>query len=298
MKIVTRYVLGELLLVFGLTLAAMTVFMILLGVALEAAKQGLGPEPILRLVPYVMPNALRFAVPAAILFAACAVYGRMAAANEIIAVKTMGVSPMAIFWPGFTLAFAVSLAAVWLNDLAASWGREGIQRVVLESVEQIVYGTLRTHRSYRASDRLAITVRRVDGRRLIQPTITTQDAEGRTTTITASEAELRGRPEANSLTLRLWDSVIETGGRGKLTWPGMFEHDIPLRDATKGGEGIIRMEHRRAAATHVADSSDMSCAGVETFALRHHVPDALLWVSTVRQNLQEPERVVQLVASC
>lgn len=236
MKIVTRYVLGELLLVFGFTLAAMTAFMILLGVALEAAKQGLGPEPIMRLVPYVMPNALRFAVPAAILFAACAVYGRMAASNEIIAVKTMGISPMAIFWPGFVLAFAVSLAAVWLNDLAASWGREGIQRVVLESVEQIVYGTLRTHRSYRASDRLAITVRRVDGRRLIQPTITTQDADGRMTTITASEAELRGRPEANSLTLRLWDAVIETGGRGKLTWPGMFEHDIPLRDATKNGD--------------------------------------------------------------
>jgi len=232
----TRYVLGEVLLIFGLTLAVMTAFMILLGVALEAARQGLGPEPILRLVPYVLPNALRFAVPAAILFSACSVYGRMSAANEIVAVKSLGISPMALLWPGLALSFLISLSAVWLNDLAASWGREGIQRVIMDSVEQIVYGTLRTHRSHRASDRLAITVRRVEGRKLVQPTITTQDARGRSMTITAREAELQSRPEHNALMLRLWDPVIESGDRGRLTWPGVLEQEIPLRDATKGAD--------------------------------------------------------------
>ncbi|MFO0817589.1 MAG: LptF/LptG family permease [Pirellulales bacterium] len=236
MRCLTRYVLGEILLVFGLTLAVMTAFMILLGVALEAARQGLGPEPIMRLVPYVLPNALRFAVPAAILFAACSVYGRMSAANEIVAIKSLGVSPMAVLWPGLILSFLVSLSAVWLNDLAASWGREGIQRVIMDSVEQIVYGTLRTHRSHRASDRLAITVRRVEGRKLIQPTITTQDARGRTMTITAREAELQSRPEENALMLRLWDPIIESGDRGRLTWPGVLEQAIPLRDATKNAD--------------------------------------------------------------
>lgn len=236
MRCLTRYVVGDLLLVFGLTLAVMTAFMILLGVALEAARQGLGPEPIVRLVPYVLPNALRFAVPAAILFAACSVYGRMSAANEIVAVKSLGISPLAVLWPGLVVSFLVSLAAVWLNDLAASWGREGIQRVVMESVEQIVYGTLRTHRSHRASDRLAITVRRVEGRKLIQPTITTQDSRGRSMTISAREAELTSRPEANALLLRLWDPIIESGDRGRLTWPGLLEQEIPLRDATKAAE--------------------------------------------------------------
>ncbi|HND53876.1 MAG TPA: LptF/LptG family permease, partial [Pirellulaceae bacterium] len=115
MRRITRYVLGELLIVFGLTLSAMTAFMILVGLAQEAIRQGLGPEPILRLVPYVLPNALRFAVPGTILFAACSVYGRMSATNEIVAVKSLGISPVAVLWPGYALAFFVSLVAVWLN---------------------------------------------------------------------------------------------------------------------------------------------------------------------------------------
>ena len=124
---------------------------------------------------------------------------------------------------------------MWLNDLAASWGRQGIQRVIMESMEQIVYGTLRTHRAHRANDRLAITVRRVEGRKLISPTISTLDNRGRSITITAREAELQSRPENESLVLRLWDPVIESGDSGRLTWPGLLEREFPLRDATKGG---------------------------------------------------------------
>lgn len=269
----TRYVLGEVLLIFGLTLAVMTAFMILLGVALEAARQGLGPEPILRLIPYVLPNALRFAVPAAILFSACSAYGRMSAANEMVAVKSLGISPMALLWPGLALSFLISLSAVWLNDLAASWGREGIQRVIMDSVEQIVYGTLRTHRSHRASDRLAITVRRVDGRKLIQPTITTQDARGRTMTITAREAELQSRPEHNALMLRLWDPVIESGDRGRLTWPGVLEQEIPLRDATKGADQ----------GKHPAD-----------YALRQ-IPTEVI---AQQKRIQEQEQSMATIAAC
>ncbi|MFO0904722.1 MAG: LptF/LptG family permease [Pirellulales bacterium] len=236
MRYITRYVLSEVIVVFGLALAGMTLFMILVGVVIEAVRQGLGPEPILRLVPYLIPNALVFAVPGALLFAVCTVYGRMSAANEIVAVKSLGISPMAMLWPGVMFAFFTSLSAVWLNDLAASWGREGIQRVIMESMEQIVYGTLRTHRAHRANDKLAITVRRVDGRKLINPTISTLDGRGRSVTITAREAELQSRPENNSLVLRLWDPVIETGDRGRLTWPGLLEQEIPLRDAVKGGD--------------------------------------------------------------
>jgi hypothetical protein len=44
------------------------------------------------------------------------------------------------------LAGAVSparqLAAIWLSDVATSWGR-GVHEVVVQSVEQIAYGRLR-----------------------------------------------------------------------------------------------------------------------------------------------------------
>ena len=73
----------------------MTVLMLTVGLAQEAIRQGLGPIPILRLIPYAIPNALRFAVPGTILFATCSVFGRMAAANEITTLKSLGISPLA-----------------------------------------------------------------------------------------------------------------------------------------------------------------------------------------------------------
>ena len=103
----------------------------------------MGLKQILLLIPYILPDALRFAVPGTILFAACSVYGRMASSNEVVAIKAQGISPLAILWPTFAFAFLMSLVAVWLNDVAASgWGREGANRVVIESVVEIIYSRL------------------------------------------------------------------------------------------------------------------------------------------------------------
>jgi len=233
MRRITRYVLGELLGVFVVTLTVMTSFMILVGVGQEALKQGLGAEPILKLVPYLLPNALRFAIPGTILFAFSAVYGRISSANEIVAVKSLGISPMVMLWPGYVLAFFVSILAVWLNDIAASWGKHGIQQVVLQSLEQIAYGTLQTHHSYSSSGgQFSISVRDVDGKRLIEPTVTlAAGPQGQPATLQAAEAELQSHPERNALKIIMRDAIIEFGDNQRLLHPGQLEHEIPLESA-------------------------------------------------------------------
>ena len=64
MKIISRYVLSELLQVFLVALSALTLFMLVVGLVKEAQQQGLGMMQIAALVPYVLPEAMRFAVPA------------------------------------------------------------------------------------------------------------------------------------------------------------------------------------------------------------------------------------------
>ena len=173
MKIITRYVLSELLQVFLVALSALTLFMLVVGLVKEAQQQGLGMMQILALVPYVLPEAMRFAVPGTMLFAVASVFGRMSASNEITALKAAGITPMAVIWPAAALAIVVSLVSVWLNDIAVSWGRDGVRRVVISSVEDIIYGRLRQQRSYSTSQ-LSINVKGVDGRRLIRPTLSFQ----------------------------------------------------------------------------------------------------------------------------
>ena len=146
MRILTRYILWELSAAFSVTLASMTIFVFLALVGKEAVENGLGLGPIVRMLPYMLPQAMQFAVPGALLLATTSIYGRIAASNEIVAIKSLGISPMAIIGR-LALACVASLAAVVLNDLAVSWGHDGVDRVVVESLEEIAYGRLRTVRS-------------------------------------------------------------------------------------------------------------------------------------------------------
>ena len=172
MRLLTRYVLAELIKVFLIALTGMTLFMVMVGVSREAYSQGLGLKQILLLIPYILPDALRFAVPGTMLFAACSTYGRLAASNEVIAIKAQGISPMAILWPTFIFAFLISLVGVWLNDVAASWGREGTRRVVIESVEEIIYKKASNSSVPISTKQFSINVKGVEGKKLVRPTFT------------------------------------------------------------------------------------------------------------------------------
>ena len=235
MRLLSRYILGELLKVFFVTLLGMTLVLLLAGIAQEAIRQGLGLLPVLRLVPYFLPNALVFAVPGTILFAVCSVYGRMSADNEIIAAKSVGISPMTFLAPGFILAFLISLTAVWLNDVAASWGQSGVERVVLQSVEQIAYGMLRTHRAYSTS-RFSINVVGVEGRKLLHPTLTFHASEDSPPfTLIADEAELRLNADKTALSILLTNSEFDWGPDWRGDIPGEAVQEIPLTAASRKG---------------------------------------------------------------
>jgi len=203
-RLITRYILTELLKVFLLSLSGITLMVLLAVVGQVALRNGLSPGNLLRLIPYGLPIALLYAIPATTLFAACSVYGRISAANEVVAMKSSGISPLALIWPALALSFLMSILVVGLNDLAVR-GREGFQRVVLDSVEQIAYGMLRRHRSYR-SPRFSIIVKGVDEQRLIRPTLTFYMPGDRPPiVITAEEAELRTdlKDDALDITLKL-----------------------------------------------------------------------------------------------
>ncbi|MBM3998102.1 MAG: YjgP/YjgQ family permease [Planctomycetes bacterium] len=235
---ITRYVVSELMKVFVATLFAMTAFVILAVVGAEAVREGLGVEAVARLLPYSLPMALRFTVPGTILFACCSVFGRMSASNEIVAIKSLGVSPMAVIRPALILAIIVSCLAVWVNDVAVSWGTAGVHRVILQSIEQIVYGRLRTQRSYSNQRGLAIQVKDVDGDRLIRPTLSYQPNDGsRPVSITADEAQMKLNAD-NSALVVVFDNMRIDGDKLRGDMPGRFEYEIPLSIAARKGRDM------------------------------------------------------------
>lgn len=235
MKIISRYVLIELLQVFLLSLSALTLFMLIVGLVKEAQQQGLGIFQIARLVPFVLPEAMRFAVPGTMLFAVASVFGRMSASNEITALKAAGISPIAAIWPAIALAIVVSFISVWLNDVAVSWGRSGIRRVIVNSVEEIIYSRLKQQRSY-STPQVSINVKGVDGRRLIRPTLsfTQGGGTGSSATVSATEAEITTDADASELIVTFYDGTLHMGDV-KAVFPDTIVRKIPLDSISRKG---------------------------------------------------------------
>ena len=117
-----RYVIGEVTRSFGLALLTMTAIFVLFMVAAQARDIGLSPNDIIHLVPYVIPSTLPYTIPVSLLFAATVVYGRLAGDNEIIAIKTAGLSVWTVLVPILIMASALS---GWLVYTLAAAGFPG-----------------------------------------------------------------------------------------------------------------------------------------------------------------------------
>lgn len=239
MRRITRYILAEFLKLSIVMSVCMTIGMLLIVVGQEAIRQGLGPTAVVKLLPYALPVALAYVVPGTVLFAACTIYGRMSAANEVTAVKSLGISPLALLWPALLFSFMISLGAVWLNDIAA-WGRIGLKRVALESAEQIAYGMLRSSRSY-STDRLSINVKDVQGHVLVRPTLTMyEDDDGPPIVLTAQSAEIDTDAERDVLLISMTNGEIERGDSIRMAFPDTELIEVPLSSASRKAGGSIR----------------------------------------------------------
>jgi lipopolysaccharide export system permease protein len=251
----TRYIVAELLKVLSLWLGVFTLVFVFSLLAVEFRRGGISPAVLLRILPYIVPQALVFALPATVLLAVCVVYGRIAASNEIVALKSLGISPRVLVWPACVLAFLLSLLCLQFNEFAVTWGERGLRRVVMQSLEEILYGTLRTHQTY-STDRLSIIVQDVIERRLIRPVITFHSHEGSSPfSITADEAELTSNLQNDTLVLTLVNSVIDGGGSLQGVFPGRTEREIPLTFASAKGDLELSSTQRplREIAAGIAD---------------------------------------------
>jgi lipopolysaccharide export system permease protein len=166
-----------------------------------------------------------------LLLACTTVFSRISGANEVVAVKAMGISPMVLLWPVFIFAFMISLATVWLNDLADSWGRSNIQRVVVEAAEEIIYSMLQSQRRY-STPTFSINVKDIDGRKLKGVTLSIVGrGNSPRMTITAEEAVLRCDRSEGVLKVFLRNGEIDVGGLS-VAFPDVQEREIPLTDAS------------------------------------------------------------------
>jgi lipopolysaccharide export system permease protein len=184
------------------------------------------------LLPYILPDAVRYAIPASALLAATSVYGQFAANNELLALKSLGISPLRVLWPAVVLGGLLVPPTVWLADTADSWGYAGLQRTITDLAENILYRTLNRQHSFRTAG-LEIAVKGVDDRRLLHPTLIIPGHSRRpTVTINAEAADLRADTERRRLMLRISNGKVWTRGNVSLEFVDTMVFSMRLEEAS------------------------------------------------------------------
>ena len=191
MRLLERYVLSELIRVFGVLVTISTSLLVFVGVLGQAKEHDLGYWQILQILPFVLPMLLPFTIPAMLLLSSCVVYGRMAGDNEIIAARAAGVNVLVLLWPSFFLGGLLSIASLLISDQVIPWANSNIERVITLAMEDIFIDRLRTQSQINLREAgITITVTGVDDRTLINPVIRYAPRGGKAVTMQASQARL------------------------------------------------------------------------------------------------------------
>ena len=212
MKILRTYLLKEMFwpLVLSLTIL---IFIMLMGNMVNlfnlVINKGVSLSLVSKLILLLTPNLLSYAIPLSILSATLLTIGRLAADNEMIAIRASGINLYKLCFPIIILGFVVSLASIPLNDRikpnALFATRKIVKQIGVKSPTAFIEaGTfIKTFQNYIIFI-YDINQNKLSNIRIYQP------QEGRPTrTIIANWGEFKPIPEKDIVRLTLFDGTSD-----------------------------------------------------------------------------------------
>ena len=189
-SILHRTILWELVRIFLMSLVGITGMLMMAGIVAEASQRGLSAAQIVTVIPLLVPNTLPYTIPATTLFATCVVYGRLAADNEILAIKAAGINILSVISPALFLGLAMTgLTVYFYYDLIPNthWL---MRAMVMDDIEEFLYGVLRReHQINHPKLFYTMMVKKVEGRTLIDPIFVRKDTKTKLVDVTARAQE-------------------------------------------------------------------------------------------------------------
>lgn len=215
MRILSRYVLRLHVAPFTFALTALTLLMLLDQLAKQFHRlvgKGLGARVIAEVFLYSIPFIFAVIVPMAVLVAVLYAFNRLAADNEISAMKASGVSLARITAPVVVAAAFIAAGLVWFNDnvLPEANHRLASLRVSITRKEP-TFALQERGLNEVIERRLFIQAARIDNAssRLDNVTIWDERDAERSRTIYADSGIMAFNPSMTDLYLTLYDGKVE-----------------------------------------------------------------------------------------
>jgi lipopolysaccharide export system permease protein len=178
-----------------------------------------------------VPSTLPYTIPATTLFATCVVYGRLAADNEVLAIKAAGVNLIQVVKPGLLLGVAMSATTMALYYHIIPYTHHLLRSMVFNDAEELLYSVLRKqHMISHSQLPYSMFVKEVQGKKLLNVVIKKRDdKDHRVNFVThAREAELRVDMSKKLLLVRMRNGFVsgEDGSQGEFA-DKVFELALP-----------------------------------------------------------------------
>jgi lipopolysaccharide export system permease protein len=218
LKILNWYVFRELLGPFLISVLTFSMFM-LMGRALKLSdllvNKGMGFFDILQLITYIYIPFLGYIIPMALLLTILLGLGRLSSDNEIVAMKSSGISLFQLILPVSLFSLAALILTTFLTLFANPWGFKSLKNFAVKALQSLSEVGIQEKVFYDEFKGMLIYVDKSEGHDGVMEGIFIADKRDQTisTTIVAKKGYITSDPESLSLNLRLLDGSIHRVGQ-------------------------------------------------------------------------------------
>ena len=135
MKIITKYILKEILTPFGITLTVFTLIFILgnlMQLIEMIVQKGVEVFNVVRLLGYTLPFLMVYIIPMSFFISILLGFLRLASDNEVTALKGSGLSFFQLLPPVLILSLSGTLLTGFAALVAQPWGEQSLKNLLFQ----------------------------------------------------------------------------------------------------------------------------------------------------------------------
>ena len=199
-------------------------------------NHGVGPGHVLRMVIYLMPDIIAFALPAVSLIAVVVAFLRLSSDSEIIALKSCGISLYQMMPPVIFVASLGLIFSFMIGFIAVPWGNRSFKDLLFQIAQSKADLGIKERIFFEPFDNVVFYVNSFSSREKVMKDVFVVDRRDKTSTntIVAKEARIFLNPKEQTIILRFMNGTILVVEKkmksGRTISFSTYDLDIGLKD--------------------------------------------------------------------
>jgi len=211
--IIHKYIFHEMWPAFLSTILVFTLITVgtrMLSLTEWVVDRGVHPSHIFKLIFFLLPNVILFALPAASLIAVLVAFLRMSKDSEIIALNSLGISLYQMLPPVIVLSLVSYLLASFIALFGAPWGNRAFKETAFRIIQSRADVSIKERVFYEPFDDVVFYVNSLSSKDGVMKDVFVVDKRDKTMThsIVSKKARILFSPENQAVVIHFEDGTV------------------------------------------------------------------------------------------